>query len=268
MTTPGGFDPTEFGMSDPTTSTDKRRARDERLRRAGLPVQRTKDDLLSQIDDLLGQDTGKSAEDLFKEGLQNGADPLKGFQNASQQAQVDTELPNLLGEFMDRFGPDTGGRTFRPSVMQQPSESDLFKSFANAAEGPAPDLLFRDVFQENFGDLTKMQSPYDRFVASKSKELEQRFLTTQFNDFNEPGKIDALRADYESLYRTKEKGDFEGSGGSIPAFEDFIKQHVEGNFRDFLLTEKPKLQQAFQLTAPQERGQRDQGQIAPMRRIL
>lgn len=268
MSGPGGFDPTEFGLVSNETATAKRRARDERLRKAGLPVERTKDDLLSQIDTLLGQDTGKSAEDLFKEGLTSGGDPMGAFKKAGQQAQVETQLPNLLSEFMDRFGPDTGGRVFRPSVMQQPSESQLFESFSNAAEGPAPDLLFRDVFAENFGDLTKMSSPYDKFVASKSKELEQRFLTTQLQDFNKPGVIDSLRADYEKLYRTKESGDFSGAGGSVPAFEDFIKQRVKGNFADFLQTEKPKLEQAFQLTSPEDRGQHDQGRIAPPRRIL
>lgn len=268
----GGFDPNEYGNTDATAASEKKRKRDERLRQAGLPVVRSKDDLLDSIDALLSGGAGKSAEDLFREGLTSGGDPLAAFKAASDQAAFQkkqgAELPGLLSDYFDRYGPDAGGRTFRPSVMQQPSEKDLFTSFSNAAEGPAPDLLFRDVFAENFPDLTKMRGPYDKFVAGKAKELEQRFLTEQFKSFNEPGMIDSLRSDYESLYRTKESGDFSGAGGSIPAFEDFIKARVKGNFADFLQTEKPKLEQAFQLASPDERGQRDQGQIAPMRRIL
>jgi len=89
-----------------------------------------------------------------------------------------------------------------------------------------------------------------------------------FRQFTQPGFIDTLRGDYESLYRTKERGDFEGTGGTIPAFEDFIKTRISGDYRSFLETEKPKLQQAFELAAPEERGQRDRGAIAPPKRIL
>jgi len=267
-----GFDPNEYG-NDGQTDADRKRQRNERLREGGLPLARTKDELLDEIDRLLSGGEGKSAEDIFREGLDSSTgDPLSVFKRAGEQAAFEVEqgreLPNLLSEFFDRYGSETGGRTFRPSVLQQPSEGQLFNSVENAATGPAPDLLFRDVFAENFGDFTQMSSPYDKFVAGKAKELESRFMTDIFKQFNEPGFQEGLRADYEKLYRTKERGDFDGAGGSVPAFEDFIKERVKGNFRGFLETEKPKLQQAFELTAPNERGQRDAGQIAPLRRIL
>lgn len=266
----GTFNPGEYGDSGGDAAA-KKKARDKRLRDMGLPIEYSKDELLNQIDELLNAPAGPSAEDLFRQGLQGGGG-MDAFLKAGQKAQLEqrqrTELPNLLQDYFDRYGPDAGGRVFRPSVMQQPSTKDLFGAVEQAATGPAPDLLFRDVFAENFGDFTKMQSPYDRFVADQAKELEQRFMTGVFNQFNQPGFTDQLRADYESLYRQKESGDFSGAGGSIPAFEDFIKNRITGDFRGFLQNEKPKLEQAFQLTAPKARGQQDAGDIAPLHRIL
>jgi len=206
--------------------------------------------------------------------VEQGLPPDVGFRRSSERAgeevAFDREkgltVSDLIATILDRAGGN--GRTFRPSVLEQPSERELFKSTENAALGPAPEMLFRDVFAGAFPDLTQGRGPYEKFVAKQEGELENRFLGDVFRQFTQPGVIDTLRGDYESLYRTKERGDFEGTGGTIPAFEDFIKTRISGDYRSFLETEKPKLQQAFELAAPEERGQRDRGAIAPPKRIL
>lgn len=262
MSGPGtGFNPDEFGATKGGTAADQQRA----------PIKRSKSDLLAEIDRLGKADTGKSAEDLFKEGMAPGRDPLQGFKDASTQAGVDTKVPGLVEEYLSNYGPKgskgSKGSVSSPGVIQDPSEKSLFNSYQEAALGPAPDLLFRDVFKEHFGDFDKMRGPFDKFVENQAKELENRFMTEQFKNFNQPGVMDSLRGDFENL-STNGKGNSQGTGESIPAFSDYIKSRVTGNFSDYLQGEKPKLEQAFQLASPSERGQKDEGQLAPDRRIL
>lgn len=267
------YNPNKFS-EDESSATAAKRERDARLRDAGLPIERTKNELLDEIDDAYGNNPNSAeAERLFLEGLTSG-DPLSAFRKVGEVAQQGEEEKNkrlapLLDEYYDRYGGEKG-RVFRPSVLQEPSEKSLFNSTEEAALGPAPDLLFRDVFKENFGDLASKTSPYDKFVASKEKDLQSKFMTDIFRQFNEPGFVDGLKADYEKLYRQKELGDFNGSGGSIPDFTSYIQGKVKGDYRTFLQAEASpdKLKQAFQLTAPKERGQKDEASIASKNRIL
>lgn len=239
-------------------------------------IEPTQSDLIDQFGDVMDSELGgESAEDMFRRFLETpGIDPLDAFARTGERARQEVEYGNakqdVLGLLAQLLSGSGGGRTFRPSVMQQPSEKDLFGAVEDAALGPAPDLLFRDVYDELFPKVGAGEGPFERFAQKQAKEFESQFLTETFRKFNEPGFQDQLRADYENLYRTKERGDFDGAGGSIPAFEDYIKQRVTTDYRTFLTgqTSMQDLKKAFELASPDERGQRDAGSLAPPRRIL
>lgn len=262
-----------FGTSDGTETDAQRRARiKQSLRDAGFDIPYTDSELLDRISNSSDAKLpGASAEDIFKAGLNSGVNQfIPSSQRASDEGAFNTakggKLASLINAYLNKSG--NGGRVFRPSTIQQPSESDLFNSLSNAAVGPAPDLLFRDVFNEAFPTLGQGSGPFEKFAQKQAKELEQEFLTGVFKQFEQPGFIDSLRGDYEKLYRQKESGDFNGAGGSIPAFEDYIKNRISGDYRSFLGSQHENVRKAFQLASPDERGQRDQGSLAPPARIL
>lgn len=224
------------------------------LRDAGFDVPYTKGDLL---DELYGVMTTKNPYEQ-----RNG-------EQAQKYTAFEAQRKDALGALFGAYESDTGnGRVFRPSTYQQPSQKDLLGAANQATAGPDPSSLFRDVFQEAFPDMARGVGPYEKFVQGQEKELQSRFQQQVFNEITTPGKLDELRGDYDTLLRQQESGSFNGAGGSVPAFEDFIKSRFKSNYMTFLAGEKPKLQQAFEMASPDERGQRDAGQLAPKQRIL
>ena len=257
-------------------SATERRARVKRmLRELGVDIPYTDSELLDLIDEVLKEELpGGSAEEMFRSALETGIENPGAFRRSSERASEEVDFNEKKGTALDLLVAELlrsgSGRTFRPSVMQQPSERELFSSTEEAALGPAPELAFRSVYPQVFPELGKGEGPFERFAQKQFKELENQFLTEVYQQFTQPGFIDTLRGDYELLYRQKERGDFEGSGGSIPAFEDFIKQRINQDFTSFLTTRtsEQQLRKAFELASPDERGQREAGSLAPPRRIL
>lgn len=230
------------------------------LRDAGFDVPYTKGDLLTEIYDVY------SRENPYEEAMQDfrGGDQQKkfeGFENQRKEA-----LSMLFGAYTGKDAKE--GRVFRPSTYQEPSQKSLLGAANEATMGPDPSSLFRDVFQESFPDLGEGKGPYEKFVQGQEKELESKFSQQVFNELTTPGKLDELRGDYDTLLRQQESGSFAGAGGKVPAFEDFIRGRFKSNYLTFLAAEKPKLREAFELASPDERGQRDAGQLAPKQRIL
>jgi hypothetical protein len=249
------------------TDAERRRRTRRQLIEAGL-IKPTQADIINAFSDWLdgGTTAPKGGFEQFLDSKRGTKREVKSRERSADELAAALEI---VGGALDRTGGGGGGgREFRPQTIQLPSERQLFGAAENAALGPAPDLLFREVFEEAFPEFGRKESPFNRFVQQKGGELEKRFMGDVFKQFNEPGFQDLLKQDYESLVRQMERGSFDGAGGSVPAFEDFIKQRISADFRQFLEGEKPKLDKAFELTSPDQRGQRQTGGIAPPKRIL
>lgn len=243
----------EAGLDDKEKEGDPNDSEIRRaLREAGFDVPYTKGDLLDELYSVL------TAENPYEKRTGEQAQKRVAFEESRQKA-----LNALFGAY-----EDTGRKGRAPSTYEQPSARELLGAAREATAGPDPSSLFRDVFQEAFPDLTQGEGPYEKFVQRQEKELESRFMQNVFNELTTPGKLDELRGDYDTLLRQREAGSEAGTGGSVPAFEDFIRGRFKSNYLSFLAGEKPKLRQAFELASPEERGQRDAGQLAPKQRIL
>lgn len=266
-----------FGGEESDTDSERRKKYRRLLIEMGV-IEPTQSDLIDFFGEAASSELGgESAEDMFRRFSESPGvlDPTDAFRRTGERASEEREFESSRSSALDLIlglltGSGGSGRTFRPSVMQQPSEADLFKSVEQAELGPASDLVFRDVYDELFPDVGQGEGPFEQFAQKQAKEFENQFMTDTFKKFNEPGFMDTLRADYEGLYRQKERGDFDGAGGDIPAFEDFIKERVTGDYRSYLTsqTSMQDLRSAFELASPEARGQRDAGSIAPPRRIL
>lgn len=229
-------------------------------------------DLIGQIMDQQGQ-IDKSAENAFQQLLDSGVPGDVGFRRASQVAKTGQGLKDqsngLLEQLIQKYiGSQDGPSGPKPSVIQGPNNDELFKTIATIASGPSPESLFRDVFSQAFPSSLAQPSPFQQFTQDQQPELEKRFMQQVFNEFTQPGYIDQLKADYTQLARQGDNQRVAGTGGEIPSYEDFVRNHVQSNYMQFLAGEKPKLEQAFQLTSPQNRGERAQGQGFTPRRIL
>lgn len=240
----------EAGLEEEETSEPNDSEIRKALRDAGFDIPYTKGDLLDELYAVL---TTEAPSPLNDEGV------------AAFNAKKQEALSLLFGAYQS---PTGSARVFRPQTYQQPSQKQLLGAAEESTMGPNPNALFRDVFTEAFPDLTQKVGPYEKFVQRQEKELEGRFMQNVFNELTTPGKLDELRGDYDKLLRQQESGSFAGAGGSVPAFEDFIRGRFKSNYLTFLAGEKPKLRQAFELASPEERGQRDAGQLASKQRIL
>lgn len=244
----------EAGLDEPKDDEPSDEEIRRALRDAGFDVPYTKGDLLGELYNVL------TAENPYERRSGIQAQKYTAFEARRKEA---------LGLLFGAYQSDTGnGRTFRPQTYQEPSNRQLLSAAQEATAGPDPSSLFRDVFQEAFPDLTKKVGPYEKFVQGQEKELESRFMQQVFNEVTTPGKLEELRGDYDTLLRQQESGSFAGAGGKVPAFEEFIRGRFKSNYMTFLAGEKPKLQAAFELASPEERGQRDAGQLAPRQRVL
>lgn len=273
---------TLFGDSPDASETDaaRRRRIKEVLQAGGVNAPLTDNELLDAIGELLDRpnpfanEDNFSAENAFRQGLNNPGNPMGNFRTALEAGQGpraaafeagrDATLNQLIAQYMNQAGPAGP----KPSVIQTLNTDSVYNSFLSNATGPDPNSLYRDVFQSAFPDISQGLSPFDKFVQGQEKELQARFQQQAFNEFTQPGYIDTLKGDYEALAKQGDSLRMAGGGGTIPSFEDYIKGRVQSNYMTFLAGEKPKLEQAFQMASPQERGQRQIATIAPPRRVL
>ncbi len=248
------------GGDTSTTATERRLRTKTALQQMGIDVkgtQYTGSELLDIIDQLLNAPNPFTSEGDRRSG------PAVNKYTLFEQGRA-----GALNDYIGQLVGLTGGAGAKPSTIQLPNDNSVFNAYAQDATGPAPSLLFRDVFNEHFPSLGAGESPFNKFVQGKSSDLEQQFLTQVYKHFSEPGTVDSLKSDYAALSRQAENQQRAGQGGTVPSYEDFIKGRVTDNYRSFLESQRPQLQQAFELASPQERGQRDQSVLAPMRRIL
>ena len=228
---------------DTSTGTTNRSSINDALRQLGYDIPYSTADIYDLLGQLLAAgDHGVPGAD-FSGVLGQTDNPNSPYDTYGQ----------LVHDLVAKLTGNLAGAGAKPSVVQGLSDQQAWSAYQQDALGPAPSQEYQNIFAEHFKPEGQGVSPLDTFVQKQEPVLQKQYLADAFTKFSAPGAMDAIKSDYVKLQQQADAQQRAGAGGSVPSFEDFIKQRVSSDYQGFLESQKPKLASAFELASPLDR---------------